>query len=120
MHRTLQPGARGHGSPNRGPGSTTFPGRRFTRRRTADIQETVGPFPNDSRSELSKTVRGNLGWTTPKGDCRVAAGLRFPERLEACGILTLPPPRDTAAKSPRGPVVHIRASDPRPETAGPP
>lgn len=98
--------------------STTFLGRRFTRRQIADIQETVAMFPNDSRNELSKTICEHLDWTTPKGDYRVAAGLRLLEHLEACGILTLPALRDTAAKSPRKPVVHVRASDPQPEIAG--
>ena len=97
--------------------STTFLGRRFTRRQIADIQETVAMFPNDSRNELSKTICEHLDWTTPKGDYRVAAGLRLLEHLEACGILTLPALRDTAAKSPRKPVVHVRASDPQPEIA---
>ena len=72
-------------------------------------------FPYDSRYELSKTNCGNLDWTTPKGDYHVAAGLRLFELLEACGILTLPPPRDTTAKSARKPVAHVRASDPQPE-----
>ena len=97
--------------------STTFLGRRFTRHQIADIQETVAMFPNDSRNELSKTICEHLDWTTPKGDYRVAAGLRLLEHLEACGILTLPALRDTAAKSPRKPVVHVRASDPQPEIA---
>ena len=77
-------------------------------------------FPNDSRNELSKTVRQHPDWTTPKGDCRVAAGLRLPERLEACGILTLPALRGTAAKPPRRPAVHVRASGPQPGIAGTP
>ncbi len=97
--------------------STAFFGRRFTRRQIADIAETVAMLPNDSRSELSKTICEHLNWTTPKGDHRTAAGLRLLERLEECGILTLPAPRGTAAKSPRRPVVHVRASDPQPEIA---
>ncbi len=39
------------------------------------------------------------------------------ERLEECGILTLPAPRGTAAEPPPRPIVHVRASDPQPETA---
>ena len=97
--------------------STTFLGRRFTRRQIADIRETVGMFPNDSRNELSKTICEHLDRTTPKGGHRVAAGLRLLEHLEECGILTLPEKRDTAAKSARGPIVRVRASDPQPEIA---
>ncbi len=70
--------------------SAAFFGRRFTRRQIADIAETVAMLPNDSRNELSKTVCGHLGWTTPKGGCRVSACLRVLERLEECGVLTLP------------------------------
>ena len=40
--------------------STTFLGRRLTRRQIADIRETVELFPNDSRTELSKTICENL------------------------------------------------------------
>ncbi len=97
--------------------STAFFGRRFTRRQIADIAETVAMLPNDSRNELSKTICEHLSWTTPKGEYRVSAYLRVLERLEECGILTLPAPRGTAAKPPRRPVVHVRASDPRPEIA---
>ena len=42
--------------------STTFFGRRFTRRQIADIAETVAMLPNDSRNELSKTICEHLGW----------------------------------------------------------
>jgi len=37
--------------------TTTFFGRRLTRRQIADIRETVALLPNDSRSELARTVR---------------------------------------------------------------
>ena len=97
--------------------STTFLGRRFTRRQITDIQEIVALLPNDSRNELSKTICENLNWTTPKGEYRVSAGLRFLEHLEECGILTLPEKRNTAAKSAPKPIVHVRASDPQPEIA---
>ncbi len=97
--------------------STAFFGRRFTRRQIADIAETVAMLPNDSRSELSKTICEHLNWTTPKGEYRVSACLRVLERLEECGILTLPAPRGTAAKPPPRPIVHVRASNPQPEIA---
>ncbi len=47
--------------------STTFPGRRLTRRQIADVQETVALFPNDSRNGSARTIRGHLGWTTARG-----------------------------------------------------
>ncbi len=65
--------------------STTFSGRRLTRRQIADVQETVALFPNDSRNELAKTIRGHLGWTTARGDYRVGACLGMPGRSRATG-----------------------------------
>ena len=34
----------------------------------SDIRQTVEIFPNDSRNELSKTIRKHANWTAPKGD----------------------------------------------------
>ncbi|MCY4242748.1 MAG: hypothetical protein OXD36_13525 [Rhodobacter sp.] len=65
--------------------STTFSGRRLTRRQIADIQETVELLPNDSRNELAKTIRGHLGWTKARGDYRVGAFLGMPGRSRATG-----------------------------------
>jgi len=36
--------------------STTFCGRRFTRRQLADVQQTVASFPALSRKELARTI----------------------------------------------------------------
>ena len=60
-----------------------FPGRRLTRRQTADVRETVALFPNDSRNGPAKTVRQHPGWRTAKGACRAsgcrgAGGPRYP------------------------------------------
>ncbi len=63
--------------------STTFSGRWVNRRRIADIQETVGLFPGDSRNELAKTVCERLGWKTAKGSYRVGACLGMPGRSRA-------------------------------------
>ncbi len=46
--------------------STTFFGRRLTRKQIADIQKTVALFPSLSRRELGYTVCEHLGWLTPK------------------------------------------------------
>lgn len=96
--------------------TTTFFGRRLTRRQIADIQETVALFPNDSRSELAKTVCEHLSWLTPKGDYRVSACLRTLERLEGFGILTLPEKRDNGSGA-LPPIRHTAASDPQPGIA---
>ena len=96
--------------------STTFCGRRLTRRQIAAVQETVARCPALSRNELSRTVCEYLNWTTPKGEHRVAACLRMLERLEACGVLTLPAKRPTAP-GPRQPIAHTGRSDPEPGIA---
>ena len=44
--------------------TTTFFGRRFTRREIIDIQETVARFPALSRHELTQTVCEHLNWHT--------------------------------------------------------
>ncbi len=51
--------------------STTFFGKRLTRRQIADIQETVGLFPKLSRTELGHTICEHLRWQTPKGSNRI-------------------------------------------------
>ena len=96
--------------------STTFFGRRLTRRQIADVQETVSLFPALSRNELAKTICEHLRWTTPKGDYRVAACLRMLESLEESGILTLPAKRNTAS-GPRRAIEHTERSEPDPEIA---
>ena len=56
--------------------STTFFGKRLTRRQIADIQETVGLFPKLSRTELGHTICEHLRWQTPKGSNRILGWLR--------------------------------------------
>ena len=91
--------------------STTFFGRRFTRREISDIRETVALFPANSRNELAKTICEHLNWYNPRGAYRKDAALRVLEQLEEFGILTLPPKRNTIAGR-RSPIVHTTASDP--------
>ena len=98
--------------------STTFSGRRLTRRQIADVQETVALSPALSRNELSKTICEHLSWTTPKGGYRVAACLRMLESLEECGVLTLPAKRNTIP-GPRAPIARTARSDPGPAIACP-
>ena len=73
--------------------STTFLGKRLTRRQIAGIQETVGRFPKLSRTELGHTICEHLRWQTPKGNNRIQTAMRVLEELERLGILTLPPKR---------------------------
>ena len=73
--------------------STTFFGKRFTRKQLADIQATVGRFPKLSRAELGRTICEHLRWRTPGGRDRLKSARGLLEELERLGILSLPPKR---------------------------
>ena len=65
--------------------TTTFLGKRLTRRQIAVMQETVALFPNDSRRELARTLCENFDWHTPSGSYREQFCLRVLERLGVAG-----------------------------------
>ena len=95
--------------------STTFSGRRLTRRQIAEVQQTVTLLPLHSRNELAKTICEHLDWVTAKGDYRVGACMKFLEALGRLGILTLPPNRETKVRDMRSGPVWTAASDRQPE-----
>ena len=95
--------------------STTFRTRRLTRRRIAQIQETVQLLPKNSRRELARTICEHFGWRTPGGGYSEQSALRVLEDLEAVGILKLPPKLKRGG--PRGRAVHTPRSDPGPEVS---
>jgi len=70
--------------------STTFSGRRFTRKQLALVQETVARFPKLSRAELALTLCELLNWTTPNGKNKIQSCLSLLEGLQAHGVVTLP------------------------------
>ena len=76
--------------------STTFQGTRFTRRKLADMQESVQTFPQPSRHELAQTLCVHHRWQTPKGRNRLGFVLRLMQDLERLGIVSLPAPRASA------------------------
>ena len=95
--------------------STTFFGRRFTRRQITAIQQTVARFPALSRQELAETICEQLNWRTAAGGNRVAAALGLLEQLEQGGILTLPPKRtENMRPGPRQPLAATSRSAPQP------
>ena len=71
--------------------STTFNGRRFTRRQLSEIQQTVALFSKLSRKELAQTICEHLDWKTYKGDNRYQSALLLLEQLEQLGVVELPP-----------------------------
>ena len=99
--------------------STTFLGKRLTRRRIADIQGIVAMLPKLSRRELGETVCVQMQWQTPKGSNRIQFALRVLEELERLGILALP--ALDAASGPRRqrPVEATERTAPGPPLAGP-
>ena len=98
--------------------STTFFGKRLTRRQIAGIQATVERFPALSRRELGHTICEHLGWFTPKGDDRIQPGLRLLEQLEALGIMSLPPTRQAMQRGPLGKTVWTSRSAAGPAIEG--
>jgi len=70
--------------------STTFSGRRFTRKQLAQVQQTVAQFPQLSRTELAHTLCEHLNWKTPNGKNKVESCLILLEKLEAQGVVSLP------------------------------
>ena len=70
--------------------STTFFGKRFTRKQIAEIQRTVKMFPGLSRRELAHTICEHYDWFTPAGLNRVHACVTTLEEMEEHNIITLP------------------------------
>ena len=70
--------------------STTFFGRRLTRRKIAEVQKIVRDFPALSRRELGHTICEHLGWRTPKGTDSIQSALGLLEALAEAGVVTLP------------------------------
>ena len=85
--------------------STTFQGRRLTRRQLAAVQETVLSFPGLSRREVAHTICEQLHWHTAKGGNRIQAALRMLEELEGLGVLSLPAKDLSRVRGARKPVV---------------
>ncbi len=94
--------------------STTFFGKRLTRRQIADIQETVGLFPKLSRTELGHTICEHLRWQTPKGSNRIHLATRLLEELERLGILTLPARSARPGRGPQRPITPGERTAPQP------
>ena len=98
--------------------STTFFGKRLTRRQIADIQEVVRTFPKLSRNELGQTICEHLRWQTHSGRNRIQLALRLLEELERLSILALPP-KQHAGRGPQAPLRPGPRSAPQPAIAGP-
>jgi len=92
--------------------STTFRGRRFTRKQLARVQETVGRFPKLSRRELACTLCEHLNWKTPNDKYKIESCLSLLEALESHGVVKLPAKRVTRAAVRRTPGFEKPPCDP--------
>ena len=81
--------------------STTFGGKRFTRKQIATIQETANTFSTLSRRELAHTICEHLRWYTPKKKNKIQSCLRALDSLEKLGILSLPEKMESQKRGPQ-------------------
>jgi len=79
--------------------TTTFSGRRFTRKQLTEIQETVETFKNISRQELALTICEHFNWKNPAGKLKIHSCFDLLDKLEAEGIVSLPKKRKQKAYS---------------------
>lgn len=70
--------------------TTTFYGRRFTRKQIEDIQTMVNRFPNLSLRELAHSVCECFNWLTPNGKNKIQTCLGALAEMEKLGLFTLP------------------------------
>ena len=82
--------------------STTFFGKRLSRRQIADVQELVQASSGLSRTELALTVCEHLHWHAGSGASRVRLATRFLERLAEHDVVSLPTEPPTARAGPGG------------------
>ena len=93
--------------------STTFCGRRFTRKQLSEIQQTVHSFPALSRHELAQTICEHLRWYTPNGVNRVNACQTVLKELEQLGVVRLPEKIACKRRRTEKPIVWTQHSEPQ-------
>lgn len=91
--------------------STTFGGRRLTRKQIVLIQDTVKAFPALSRRELAHTICEHLNWFTPNGGNKIQTCLKVLEELEKLGIITLPALVEFQKRGPQKTIVRTPKTD---------
>lgn len=91
--------------------STTFGGRRLTRKQIADIQHTAHTFSALSRRELAHTICEHLQWRTPKGENRIQSCLGALDSLERLGILSLPEKVESKKRGPQREITWTRQTE---------
>jgi len=97
--------------------STTFAGRRFTRKQLADIQKTVVSFPDLSHREIGHTICEHLNWLTPSGTYKIQTCLNALDEMQTAGLFILPQKVKRAKARQKKPALTDRASE-QPEISG--
>lgn len=98
--------------------AAVFKSREFSPAELELIREVVSTCRGLSRQELATTVCELLGWRRPGGGLKIIEGKELLGRLEADGLLELPP---LAATKPRGShtsVPHTAAGEPQGSVRG--
>ena len=91
--------------------SIRYCGRDFSDEDMAAIQQLIDENPARSRADISKRACQTLGWFKPDGGLKAMSARVAMLRMQADGLITLPPPR----RAPPDSRVHITSeSDPRP------
>ena len=98
--------------------STTFAGKRFSRKQLVQIQQTVNTYPHLSRRELGLTLCEHLNWVTPGGVHRIQTCLSALEEMEAAGLFRLPKKQARAEKAKQQPIQWSNHTTPQPAIDG--
>nr|WP_051088926.1 Druantia anti-phage system protein DruA [Lamprocystis purpurea] len=94
------------------PGAWVHCGRVFSAEEIAGIRQTVAWLPRLGRRELAATLCEHLQWYTETGTAKAHACREFLERLEAAGLVTLPPLQVARRPRPAPPVPVMDAPTP--------
>ena len=91
------------------PGAWVHCGRVFSAEEIAGIRRTVAWLPGLGRRELAATLCAHVQWYTVMGTAKAHACREFLERLEAAGLVTLPPLQVARRPRPAPPVPMVEA-----------
>ena len=91
--------------------STTFGGKRLTRKQIVLIQDTVKAFPALSRRELAHTLCEHLNWFTANGRNKIHSCLGALEELEKRGIIILPALVESQKRGPQKAIIWTPNTD---------
>jgi len=99
-------------------GSYQFSGRIFLPQEIALIRDVVATCAGISRKELANTISELVGWTRPGGGLKEPECLAVLARLEADGLLTLPPKQQTRPVGSVTSIPHTPRGEPRAPLTG--